>query len=107
MLEDLAREHGATFVEVILATDARLAIDRFRFRRREMIEHGARHPERDIADADVDAFISDAVDRLSRLLTARPESRIIPVEVGSSEDEIHRRLLSVLGESAEPPAHRQ
>ena len=33
LLEDLAREHGAMFVEVILATSAALAIDRFRARR--------------------------------------------------------------------------
>jgi len=104
-LEDLARVHGARFVEVILATDATLAIDRFRRRRRAMSEHGERHPERDIADADVAAFILDAVDHLSRILTARPESRIVPVVVGASEDEMYRRLLSVLGEGAEPRSH--
>ena len=102
LLEDLAREHGATFVEVILATGAALAIDRFRARRRAMTERGERHPERDIADADVEAFILDAVDRLTRLPTARPESRIVPVALEASEDEIYRRLLSVLGEKARP-----
>ena len=102
LLEDVAREHGATFVEVILATDAALAIDRFRARRRAMTERGELHPERDIADADVEAFILDAVDRLTRLPTARPESRIIPVELEASEDEIYRRLRSVLGEKGQP-----
>jgi hypothetical protein len=98
---------GATFVEVILATDAPVAIDRFRARRRAMTERGERHPERDIADTDVEAFILDAVDRLTRLPTARPESRIVPVALGASEDEIYRRLLSVLGEIAWPSSHRQ
>jgi predicted kinase len=98
LLEDLARENGATFVEVILAAGAALAIDRFRARRQAMTERGERHPERDIADADVEAFILDAVDRLTRLPTPRPESRIVPVALEASDDEIHRHLLSVLGE---------
>lgn len=102
LLQDVAREHGARFVEVILATDAALAIDRFRARRRAMTERGEHHPERDIADADVEAFIRDAVDRLARLPTARPESQIVPVAVEASEDEMYRRLLSVLGEKGQP-----
>lgn len=103
LLEDVAREHGATFVEVILAASEALAIDRFRSRRREMIERGVSHPERDIAEADVDAFIADAVERLTRLPTARPESRIVPIEREASESEVYRRLLSVLGELCPPP----
>jgi hypothetical protein len=98
LLEDLAREHGATFVEVILAPSEALAIDRFRARRREMIERGVHHPERDIADADVDAFIVDAVERLTRLPTARPNSLIVPIEREAPVGEIYRRLLSALGE---------
>jgi hypothetical protein len=98
LLEDLARENDATLVEVVLATGAALAIDRFRTRRQAMTERGERHPERDIADADVEAFILDAVDRLTRLPAARPESRIVRVPLKASEDEIYRHLLSVLGE---------
>ena len=102
LLEELAHEHRATFVEVILAVDAALAVERFRARRRAMTERGERHPERDIADADVEGFIGDAVDRLVRLATARPGSRIVPVAVVASEDETYRRLLSALGEAARP-----
>ena len=102
LLEDVAREHGATFIEVILATGAAIAIDRFRARRRSMGERGERHPERDIADADVETFIHDAIERLTRLPTARPESRVIPIELGASEDEVYRRLRSVLGEKGGP-----
>jgi hypothetical protein len=98
VLEDLAREHGATFVEVILASGAPLAIERFRTRRRVFAERGERHPERDIPDAEVEAFIVDAVQRLTRLPMARPESRIVHVAPEVSEDEIYRHLLSVLGE---------
>jgi hypothetical protein len=98
LLEDVAREHGATFVEVILATSEALAIDRFRARRREMIECGIHHPERDIADADVEAFIVDAVERLTQLPTARPGSLIVPIEREASEGEVYRRLLLILGE---------
>jgi hypothetical protein len=98
LLEDVAREHGATFVEVILAPDAALAIDRFRARRRAMTVQSEHHPERDIPDADVEAFILDAVERLTRLPARRPGSRVIPVESGASEDEMYRRLRSVLGE---------
>ncbi len=98
LLEDVAREHGATFIEVILATSEALAIDRFRDRRRHMIERGVHHPERDIADADVEAFIVDAVERLARLPTARPQTRIVPVALEASKGEVYRRLLSGLGE---------
>jgi predicted kinase len=101
LLEDAARAHGATFVEVILATRAAIAIDRFRARRQAMAERGERHPERDIADADVESFILDAVERLNRLPTARPESRVIPVDLEASEDEVYRRLCSVLGEKGQ------
>jgi hypothetical protein len=102
MLEDAARQHGATFVEVILATDATIAIDRFRARRQALAERGERHPERDIANADVETFILDAVERLTRLPTVRPESRVIPVDLDASEDEIYRRMCAVLGENDQP-----
>ncbi len=98
LLDDVARESGATFVEVVLAMDAAAAIDRFRSRRRAMAERAERHPERDIADADVEGFIVDAVARLLRLPTARPKSRLIAVDLDTSEDEVYRRLLMVLGE---------
>ena len=99
LLEAVALEHGATFVEMVLATDAALAIDRFRARRRAMTERGEMHPDRDIADADVEAFIVDAVDRLHRLPTARPASRIIPVAPG-------RRRTRSLAASARSSARR-
>jgi hypothetical protein len=102
VLEDLARAHGATFVEVILATDAPVAIERFRSRRRAMSARGQRHPERDIADADVEPFILDAVDRLTRLPRARPESRLVPIAPGASEEEIYHLLLAALDETAGP-----
>jgi len=102
LLDDLAREHGAMFVEVILAAGAALAIDRFCTRRRAMIERGERHPERDIADADIEAVIIDAVDRLARLPAARPESRIVPVSLEASEDDIYHRLLLLLDKTARP-----
>jgi predicted kinase len=98
LLEELAQEHGATFVEVILAMDAPTAIGRFRTRRRAMAERGERHPEGDIADADVEPFIVDAVEQLTRLPTVRARSRIVPVHREASEDEVYRRLLAVLGE---------
>jgi hypothetical protein len=102
LLEDVARSHGATFVEVILAAPAALAIDRFWARRRALAERGENHPERDIADADVEAFVVDAVDRLTRLPTVRPKSRVIPVELEASEDAVYRRLCSVVAEKGQP-----
>ena len=102
LLDDVAREHGATFVEIILSTDAAVAIDRFRARRRAMAERGERHPERDIADEDVEPFILDAVERLTRLPTARPGSLVIPVEPDASPDEVYRRLCSVLDGEGRP-----
>lgn len=102
LLEDVAREHGATFVEVILATGAGLAIDRFWARRRALAERGENHPERDIADADVEMFIVDAINRLTLLPTARPKSRIVPVELEASADEIYRRPRAVLVDKPQP-----
>lgn len=100
VLEGIAREHGANFVEVILSIGASLAIDRFLARRRAMADCGERHPERDIADADVEAFIVDAVHRLTRLPAVRPGSWIVPVELGASEDDVYRGLLKVLDDGA-------
>jgi len=92
LMDDLTREHRATFVEAILAMDVSTAVDRFRARRRAMAERGERHPERDIADADVEGFIADAVARLARLPAARPESLVIPVDPEATEDDVYRRL---------------
>jgi predicted kinase len=99
-LDGLAREHGASFVEVILVIEAALAIDRFRDRRRAMAERGERHPECEIADAEVEEFIVDATDRLTRLPTARPDSRIVSIVRGEPEQDAYRRLLAVIGDSS-------
>jgi predicted kinase len=103
VLEGIACDHGAEFVEVILSIGTSLAIDRFLARRRSMAERGERHPERDILDSDVEAFIVDAVDRLARLPATRPESRVVRVEFGASEDDVYRHLLAVLDEGAAAP----
>ena len=102
LLEHMASENGAAFVEVILVTEPDLAIDRFRARRRAMSARGERHPEGDIADADVEPFIVDAVERLARVVTARARSQVIPVERGASEDEVYRQLRSILGDENQP-----
>lgn len=102
LLDDVASEHHATFVEVILAIDADLALERFRARRLAMDERGERHPERDIADAEVEAFVHDAVQRLTRLPTVRPDSQLIPIERSASEDENYRRLCSLLDGDDQP-----
>lgn len=102
LLEDLAREHGATFVEVILAPAAQLAIDRFLARRSRMAERGEHHPERDLADADVEGFIVDAVERLARMPAERPGSRVIPIDRLTSEDEVYRRFRAMLEASSSP-----
>ncbi len=101
LMDDLARDHGAPFVEVVLSMSASTAIDRFRRRRQAMVGRGERHPERDIADTDVDAFIRDAVERLERLPARRPATRIIPVGPDDGEADVYRRLLSVLGERSD------
>ncbi len=97
LLDDMARQHQATFVEVVLLPSAQLAADRFRARRRDMARRGERHPERDIADGDIDAVILDAVDRLTRLPTARPGVRMVAVGSDSSEDEVYASVLAVVG----------
>jgi predicted kinase len=99
-LEDLAHQQGAAFVEVILLPDAPSAIDRFRARRRRLVERGEHHPERDLAQADVEGFIVDAVERLARMPARRPASRMVPVDRQTSEDEVYRRVCAVLGAAA-------
>ncbi len=94
VLDELTSEHDATFVEVILAMDAALAVDRFRARRRALADQDEHHPEQDIADADVERFIVDAVERLERLPTARPRTHVVPVTRTMSEHEVYRRVCA-------------
>lgn len=96
LMDELAREHDVSFVEVILALDATTAIERFRRRRLALAAHGQRHPEQDIADDEVEPFVLDAVERLERLPTARPRSHVIPLDTATTEDEAYCRLLVVL-----------
>lgn len=96
VMDDLARQHDATFVEVVLAMSASTAIDRFRRRRQAMVDEGERHPERDIVDAEVEAFIRDAVERLERLPERRPNTRTIPVDPDDTEDHVYQRLVEVV-----------
>ena len=74
LLEDVAREHGATFVEVILATGAALAIDRFRARRRAMSERGERHADHEKGGGG-DRRISSAVQPAKSCTTGCRRSR--------------------------------
>ena len=96
LLDDLAQQHGAVFVEVVLEVPAETAIDRFWARRRAMAERDERHPERDLADDEVEPFIREAVERLARLPGARPGSRVVAVDPDASEDDVYRDLLVAL-----------
>jgi len=103
VLQGLAREHDAEFIEVVLEIDAAVAIERFRLRRQKLREHGEHHPEGDISDADIEAFIIDSVGRLARLPTARPVTRIVPVAREASADQVYELFLSVLGGTTPQP----
>ena len=104
LLDDLAQQHGAVFVEVVLEVPAETAIDRFWARRRAMAERDERHPERDLADDEVEPFIREAVDRLARLPGTRPGSRVVAVDPDASEEDVYRRLLVALGDGVESVA---
>ena len=61
-----------------------------------MVDRDEHHPERDIADDDVETFVRDAVERLARLPTARPASLIVDVDGSASQEDVYRRLRSAL-----------
>ena len=61
-----------------------------------MAERDERHPERDLADDEVEPFIREAVERLARLPGARPGSRVVAVDPDASEDDVYRDLLVAL-----------
>jgi len=98
VMDELAGQHGAVFVEVVLAVPAATAIDRFWARRRAMVERGQRHPERDLAADEVEPIIREAVERLARLPERRPASRVVPVDPDASEDDVYGRLLAAVDE---------
>lgn len=98
LMDELAGQHGAVFIEVVLDVPVATAIDRFWARRRAMVALGQRHPERDLADDEVEPFIREAVDRLARLPDLRPASRVVPVDPDLSAQDVYDRLLVAVDE---------
>jgi predicted kinase len=69
-LADVAHRCGAEFLEVVLVTEPNVATARFRARRAEYEVAGKAHPEADVPDTNVDAFVHESLDRLETSATA-------------------------------------
>jgi predicted kinase len=101
-LADLAQRVGAELIEVLLRDDEASVLARFQARRYALDEAGQGHPEADVDDADVPAFIAEAMARLRTIASQRPHTLV--VTVGESVESGYlalRRALRSHGDVAE------
>jgi len=97
-LEQAAVEVGASFSHVMLMDELHPMIDRFRQRREDLAAMGVAHPQADVGDADVEANVAEAIDRLNDIGMARPDVRV--VNVANDADAAYRALLAALSDGA-------
>jgi predicted kinase len=93
-LEQVAREVGAQFVQLVLLADEAEVIRRFRARREALVVSGRPHPEGDVASTEVETIVRDALAQLAAVLEARPDTVVI--ELGD-EDAALAAMAAVLG----------
>jgi predicted kinase len=93
-LASLAHRCGAEFLEVVLVTDANVAMERFRARRAEHESSGTAHPEVDVSDADIDRVVLEAIDQLEGICDRRPDTRRVPAN--SNLEETYTALLTLI-----------
>jgi len=96
-LHRVAADAGTAFVEVLVTDDDAAIVERFRARRAMLANAGVRHPEADLADADVDASIRAAAEALRRDAAAYD---VAVVDGGAGIEAAYRALCDVLARIA-------
>ena len=92
-LEELAADQDASFTHVVLTATVEALVGRFRQRRAELLVGGARHPEGDLADDEIEGAITEAVERLGAMAWRRG---VVVVDAGGSIEDAERALIGVL-----------
>ncbi len=93
-LGDVAERSGADFMEVLLEADPSVNLERFRSRRKALLNRGVVHPEGDVLDANVESAISDACANLARVAGDRPS--VIRVRADGALDESYADLMEAI-----------
>ena len=95
-LDSLALKCGAEFVEIVLAVESAVAIERFRRRREEFASSSGMHPEADVSETEVEYVVGEAVDLLAHICDRRPATRRVPA--GADFPTTYRVLLAAIGD---------
>jgi predicted kinase len=85
-IEKLARDHGATFREVVLLDDRDAAVERFERRAPESVDPWVRHHYRLVAQRGGPAFLGAMYDRLLEVVRSRPDAVVVPSAAGAVEE---------------------
>ncbi|GIF63399.1 hypothetical protein Ais01nite_14340 [Asanoa ishikariensis] len=97
--EDLAREHGASFLEVVLLDDRAASIERFERRADEDDDPWVRHHHRLVRSRGGPVLLGTMYDDLLELVHLRPDAVVVPSAAGAVE-ETYELLAEVLGGQA-------
>lgn len=76
-LDDTAHELGSEFVEVMLLAEPAVSVERFVARRAELAARRLAHPQADVADADVEEAVAEALAQLDDVRRSRPATRTV------------------------------
>lgn len=93
-LQDVAREVGAEFVEVLLDVPLEVAVSRFVSRRAELRKGNDPHPEEDVPDHAVEEAVAEAVAQLDALVADHAD--LIRIEGDGTPEVVHARLVAGL-----------
>ena len=96
-LDQLAREHGADFREVVLLDDREAAIERFNHRARDSDDSWIRHHHRLIELGGGPVMLGTMYDNLLEVLSQRPDAVVVPSVMGRVQ-ETYELLMDALRE---------
>ena len=101
-VEELAREHGAGWREVVLLDDREPAIERFHHRAQQSTDPWIRHHHRLIEQGGGSAVLAGMYDRLMEVVRLRPGAVVVPSAAGAVQ-ETYELLADALREPARSP----
>lgn len=93
--EQIARRHGARFVEIVLRADREEAVSRFSGR--PAVDEWDRHNRDVVERLGGDAFLAEMYHNLADVLDARPNAVVVPAAEGATE-ETYQAILANLRE---------